>query len=352
MLSRDQDLAKSSAYLLRDILYLKTGQKLLLYTDEASDIVLTEALQNEAKRMGVHTDIVRLQTISELSGMIKALVNKIDNENYDVVCELSERYFYPSMVWKRAVQKGCRIYSLGGMDSASFIRCIGQVDYKRLYKFGLLLYKILNKSGDIKIITEAGTNLTCQLTSQSLIVKILARLKLMQRSILWRPDGKLKAKSSATFMAGQVAFQGIPGTIEGTVIIDGYLWPPDEIGQIDDPIVLKISKGRVISIEGCPSKSKILSKWLDGKQKGVEHFCIGFHPGARLSGKLLEAERTYGHIVIGIGGYPFHTDGIIKNPTLKLNTTVILQNGSFIHDKLAALENDLLQPYQDERIRN
>lgn len=153
-------------------------------------------------------------------------------------------------------------------------------------------------------------------------------------------------------MAGQVAFQGIPATIEGKVVIDGYLWPPDEIGLIVDPIVLRIRKGYVTNIEGCPSKALILSNWLEGKEKRVMHFCIGFHPGAQLSGKLVEAERTFGNIVIGIGKYPFHTDGIIKNPTLKLNDAVILQNGTFVHDKLSVLEQELFRPFLVNEVVN
>jgi leucyl aminopeptidase (aminopeptidase T) len=157
----------------------------------------------------------------------------------------------------------------------------------------------------------------------------------------------LKERASATFMGGQVAFLGVPGTIEGTAVIDGYLSPPEEIGPLENPIVLKMSKGRVVNIDGCPSKSLILSKWLDGKEKGIEHFCIGFNPGARLSGNIVEAERAFGHIVIGLGKYPFHTDGIIKNPQLILDNKVILKNNTFIHDDLFLPSQNLFRAFDD-----
>jgi 2,5-dihydroxypyridine 5,6-dioxygenase len=343
--NRNQDLEKSCVLFLSDMLHLRRDNKMLLYTDEASNDVIVEALLFEAKKLGVQTDIIRLHTFPGLSEQEKALVEKIANGKYDAVCELSGQYFYPSAVWKKALQKGCRVYSLGAIDSDSFIRCIGKTDHVKLYNFGLLLYRLLCRSRTVQIYTESGTNITCKMTSQRLMVKILTRLKLMQRSKVFRPDGMLKTRSSATFMAGQVAFQGIPDTIEGKVVIDGYLWPPDEIGQIVDPIVLRIRKGCVTNIEGCPSKSLILSNWLEGKEKTVMHFCIGFHPGAQLSGQLVEAERTFGNIVIGIGKYPFHADGIIKNPTLKLNDAVILQNGTFVHDKLSVLAQELFRPF-------
>ena len=53
-----QDLEKSCVYFLRDILYLKRGQKMLIYTDEASDDITADALMFEAKKMGVQPDII------------------------------------------------------------------------------------------------------------------------------------------------------------------------------------------------------------------------------------------------------------------------------------------------------
>lgn len=150
-------------------------------------------------------------------------------------------------------------------------------------------------------------------------------------------------------MGGQLAFQGIPETIEGTAVIDGYLWPPKEIGHVDVPIVLNIKKGSVIEINGCPSKSKVLNRWFEGKTKEIQHFCIGFNPGAKLSGKIIEAERVSGYISVGIGRYPFHTDGIIKNPSILLNDEIMEQDGSFVHGQLSILERNLIQDNQNQR---
>ena len=283
--------------------------------------------------------------------MIKALVKKIENENYDAVCELSNQYFHPTMVWKKALQRRCRVYALGAIDASSFIRCIREQDYMKIYKLGLLLYKILKKSGKVQIYAESGTDITFKMTSTGLIDKILAKTKLVQRSILYRPHGIVNARGWwRTFMVGQIFFQGLPATIEGTIVVDGYQWPPDEIGRIDNnPIVLRVSKGQVTSFEGCPSKSMILSRWLEGKDKEIKHFCIGFHPRAQLSGSIIEAERAFGYITIGIGKYPFHTDGIVTNSTLKLNDSIILQNGTFIHNKLSVLEKELFSLAHPDR---
>jgi len=106
---------------------------------------------------------------------------------------------------------------------------------------------------------------------------------------------------------------------------------------------LKIKKGNVVEINGCPHKSKILNKWFDGEPREIIHFLFGFNPGAKMSGKIMEAERVFGSISIGIGDYPFHTDGVIKNPSIILDDEVIEQDGSFIHEELTILERDLIK---------
>jgi len=342
-----KDLEKASLVFLQDILYLEQGQSLLIYRDEASDEVTAHALQNCAKEIAVQAELIQLHDFSKLTDRIKALTEEIENRNYDAICELSAQYFYPTIVWKKAVEKGCKVYSLGAIDAASFIRCIGEVDQKKLYEFGLSLKNILEKARRVQIRSKSGTNLACKMNSTSFAAKIFSKIKLVGRSKVWSPSGILKEHASTTFMGGQVAFLGVPNTIEGTAIIDGYLWPPNEIGLIENPIVLKIGKGQVVSIDGDNPKSKILSKWLDGKEKCIEHFCVGYNPGARLSGNIVEAERAFGHIVIGVGKYPFHTDGIIKHPELIVDDTVIIQNNSFVHDSLQVPSNNLCRSFHE-----
>jgi leucyl aminopeptidase (aminopeptidase T) len=177
----------------------------------------------------------------------------------------------------------------------------------------------------------------------SLVDRVISKLTGRKRPYAYvtRPSGKLSSDVPATFLGGQIAFNGIPETIEGTAVIDAYIWPPREMGHIDKPISLKIEKGRVTKVSGNSSKVKIFSGWLHEKKNAIQHFCIGFHPGARLTGSLVEVERVFGCISIGIGEYPFHTDGVMMNPTLLLNEKIIERDGSFIHKDLAVLESRL-----------
>lgn len=92
-----------------------------------------------------------------------------------------------------------------------------------------------------------------------------------------------------------------------------------------------------------------LNEWFEAQNKEIQHFCIGFNPGAKLAGKIIEAERVFGYLSIGIGKFPFHTDGIIKSPSILFNNEIIEQDGSFAQGELSMLARNLIQDNENAR---
>jgi leucyl aminopeptidase (aminopeptidase T) len=344
MNEKEKILEKASLVLVKDILHLEKGQKFLIYVDQGSDIEVAKVIQSCAEKNGVQTSLLELNIGPESTDRLKELLKRIENGNFDAICELSAQFFFMTVAWKKASELGCRTYSLGAVDTNSFIRCVGQSDHMLMYQFGTALAKTLRQAKSIQILTEQGTHIEFKMNPSSLLNRTLSKLRMIkgasQRSWIWLPS---------TFMAGQVALQGSPKTIEGMAVIDGYIWPPEEINPIDEPIILNIKKGSVVEISGCSSKSEILTKWLNGKEKKIKHFCIGFNPGADLSGKIMEAERVFGSVSLGFGKHPFHTDGIFENASLLMNGQMIIENGEFVHKDLSILGKDLIQHYHDSK---
>jgi len=338
-----RELEKSCRYLLHTILGLQRGDKLLLYTDESDGQGTAKAIQEISLADEISADLVPLQEFRDLPEKEAALLDKIAHGNYQALCELSSQYFYPSPVWRKAVRQGCRVLALGAMDKEAFVRCVGKVGHEKIYEFGLRLSDLLRKARWVEISSDSGAKISCQLSrSHGLISRIGRKLGLQANSHVWTPSGMFTPSIHATFMSGQVAFIGMPHSIQGTAVIDGSLWPPDTIGRLDHPLLLRLEKGSMISVEGSSDKAIILNQWLQGRDKQIKHFCIGFNPGARLSKNLVETERAFGHLGVGVGTFPFHTDGIIKNPTIVLDGTVLLQNQTFQDAGLMALSRELV----------
>ncbi|MBI5150109.1 MAG: hypothetical protein HZA28_04975 [Candidatus Omnitrophica bacterium] len=337
MENQKENLEKAASILAKDLLCLKEGEKLFIYVDRGSDLAVAQSVQNYAGKTGVQTELYKLNDRLEFPEKLNELTAKIESEHYDAICELSEEYFYPTIAWKKALERKARIYSLAGMDAQSFIRCIGEVDHESMFRLGTKLNQRLKAAKTIHIRTAKGTDIKFRIQARmNRILRSLLKSMKKELSYVMAQSGTPVQSGQCTFLGGQVAFQGIPETIEGTAVVDGYLWPPKEVGLIQDPIILTVKKGYVTDIGGCPVKSKVLSQWLNGKSKKVKHFCLGFHPNAKLSGGLTEAERVYGNITIGFGDYPFHTDGIMNNPTILVDDNIMEQDGFFTHENLPA----------------
>ena len=338
------ELGTSVEHFLNQVLEIQDGEKFLIYHDPGSDESLLHAIESQSKRQGVQTERFTLTHGLSLKEQAQALSDVIENGAYDLICELSEQYFYHTDCWKTARRKGARILSIAGLNSDAFIRCIGQVDHQAMFAFGMLLKRHLQNTKSLRIFSDNGTDLQMKFQLNP-ILKLLYKSGNSAKPVIHQPCGRLTNRVRSTFLGGQLAFSPIPGTINGSVIIDSYMWPPNEIGMLDneDPVIASIKKGRVVDISGCAEKTKVLKRWFDGNSIPVPHFCIGFNPGARLNGKILEAERVFGCISVGMGLGPCHTDAVIRNPSMVADGKVIEDNGKFPDEPFRNLEKELLR---------
>lgn len=337
----ENDLNKSAEIFLNELLRHQKGESILVYLDQGSDPRVASAIKAYAEKRGGRCEIFTLNSDLTLADQARKLTEKIGQGSFNAICELSEQYFYLTPAWKEALETGARIFSLAGLDAASFIQCVGKVNHERMFQFGMTLKKLLQGSSRLRVHSQNGADIQMKL-SQNPFSRLVTRLQKGSRAYILSPCGILNDKTRTTFLGGQLSFLGIPSTIEGTAVIDGYLWPPADIGPLDQPVIVQIENGRVAEIGGSPAKSKILKEWFKGQTIRIEHFCFGFNPGARLSGKILEAERTFGCLTIGMGRGFFHTDGIIKNPSIEADDKVIEEKGSFISEELLSVERELL----------
>jgi leucyl aminopeptidase (aminopeptidase T) len=338
---------------LDELLKFRADESLLLFLDEREDPRVAAAIELRAVARGGRTERLCLNSRLPLAAQAEQVAARIRSGSFNAVCELASDYFYLTAAWAAARESGARIYCLGGLDAPSFIRCVGQVDHRRMFAFGLAVKEILGKSTTITISSPGGTNLRMRRTPQRgglvrwtgrigrrlrrSVREVTRRLGLKQataflrapdpQDFLFDPAGYID--DGGSFLGGQLSFRGIPSTIEGTAVIDGYLWPTGEIAAGEEPVILRFEHGAVTAIEGCKLKSAGLRGRLNGHRADLEHFCLGLNPGAGWGGKLLEAERVFGAITVGFGKGFRHTDGIIRDPTLLADDTVILENRSF-----------------------
>ena len=149
-------------------------------------------------------------------------------------------------------------------------------------------------------------------------------------------------------LCGQITVCPIEETINGTLVFDGALFPPAEIGILQDRVIMTVEKGVVTHIEG-GAQAQVFKSWLaswnDPNMYRLAHFSPGFNPGVlKPTGRIVEDERIFGSCEWGMGSQgkslggaywdaASHTDGIVLSPTLIYNGKEFERDGVFQDEK-------------------
>ncbi|MCX7988252.1 MAG: aminopeptidase [Thermodesulfovibrio sp.] len=186
--------------------------------------------------------------------------------------------------------------------------------------------KILEGVEKIKIETSNGTEITLYKGKRKVHV---------DSGILTRRG------SFGNLPAGEVFLAPLENTAEGRLIIE---WAPTR--KLENPLILNIQKGKVISIEGKEPYKDELERKLNERDenRNIAELGIGTNDRATRPDNILESEKILGtiHIALGdnssFGGKvrtPFHQDFIFFEPTVygiadRNKKIKILEKGSLV----------------------
>jgi len=249
----------------------------------------------------------------------------------DVWIEYAVAYTLYSDAQHEAVAAGCRHFCLAGMDVDMMVRTIGEVNYPVLERMASALYELSHEAREIHITSPAGTDLVVEPDPQA--------------PPTFTQIGAGEGGGYSQMLAGQSWFEELADTFDGTLVFDGAIWPPAELGLLTDPVEITIDKGRIVGIEG-GAEARTFKRWLDAFDDPsmylVDHACYGFNPGVRrLTGSILEDERLFGCMQFGIGrarlGAPSHTDGIVTSPSVWADEVQLEDEGVYVHPRLLEL---------------
>ena len=222
------------------------------------------------------------------------------------------------------ISMGC----LCGMDVVMLVNTVGRVRYDVLVSFGEYLTEKVQNADEIIVRDNNGTN-----------------LKAFNRGRRVKHSGQPAIKKGYPVMlGGQVSWCPVEETIEGTIVFDAALFPPDEIGLLKEEVRLDFKEGRVLEIKG-GTQAEIFKRWLasfgDSNMYRLAHYSLGFNPGVlSATGRIVEDERIFGCIEFGIGSQgaslmgafwnaASHTDGVVSKPTILLDGEVLEENGIY-----------------------
>ena len=328
-----------AAVIVRDLLRLKKGETVIIYGDQGADPSVVRATADAVETRGGQSLEVWYRIKGPLGTEPPASFAEA-MKSADVLVEFAQTYLITTKAFEHAMAAGARALCLSGMDADMMTRCIGNVSLPDLKKFGMTLQEMTARAKEIRVTSVAGTDISFKTGKRPIILD----------------TGECVVSGRDSYLGGQLSWAAMEGTIEGSLVLDGTVWPPDPLAPLKEPIRLELSKGRIVSI-GDGKAADILREWIrhfrDRRMYNVAHFCFGFNPGARISGKILEDERAFGVFVTGFGsqmasfhgGYPLaksHIDGVTMKPSVFFDGEVVEENGCFTHPRLEPLQERLM----------
>jgi len=313
-----QELA-AGRNVMKQCLAVKPGESVLIVTDPARTN-LAGIFETAAREITDKVEVVSFTGQTENAQEPPELVAaKMKAANIALlVTSLSISH---TKARKDACAAGCRIASMPGI-SADIIKRTLTADYTQIAKLSTKLAKILTQAKSANLTSPAGTDLSFNLSG---------------RTALADTGLYLKPGSWGNLPAGEACIGPLENKTQGRLVIDGALAGI----ELDRPVEITIKNGFAVKITGGQAALKFIKSLNQAGTAAfqVAELGIGTNPLAKLSPNVLEAEKVYGtcHVALGnnlsYGGrinVPFHSDGIILNPTLQIDGKIIIKSGKIV----------------------
>ncbi len=314
--------------IVEEIFLIHKGESVVITADTGSDARVVQATAQAVYAVGAHPVVIWLERQPEpcleppapVAQAVKAANAWID---YAIA------YLLYSPCHREATANGTRYLCYTGMDVDMLIRTVGKQNWEALTRFRDKLADLSQAATTMRITSPAGTDLTAAVNKEGGFYR-------RQRQ---------PGQGYSQMLGGQSGFAALPESINGTLVFDGAVWPPDDLGALREPIAMTIVNSDIKHVAG-GREARVYERWLAGfenpMQFRVAHISYGFNPGVtKITGRIVEDERVFGCVEVGIGpvaqGAKVHSDGVVLNASLWADGVQLEDEGVYVHPELVQL---------------
>jgi len=314
------ELYSASLIAVRDCMGAGAGERVLVVTD-APLRTIGYALRQAAQDLGTEVLLVemlpRRTNGEEPPKAVAELMTMVDV----VLCPTSKSLTHTDSR-RAASAKGVRVATLPGVTEEVMVRCMN-ADYRQIADRTFKVCARLEKAATVRVTAPGGTDITMPIKGRT----AHASSGLFREKGLW---GNLPT--------GEAYLAPLEGQSNGVVVVDGSM---AGVGMTASPIRIVVKDGYATEITGGTEAAR-LRALLEPHGKDaytVAEFGIGTNDKAILTGLILEDEKVMGtiHIAFGdnksMGGsvrVASHLDGLVKQPTVWLDGTMIMADGKLL----------------------
>ncbi|GAB4332610.1 MAG: aminopeptidase [Calditrichia bacterium] len=315
-----EPLQKAAHIAVKDCMAVKENETVLIVTDPRRREI-GYALYEAAGELGKEAFIVEMQERrvngEEPPAAIAELMKLVDV----VMCPTSKSLTHTD-ARREACKAGARVGTLPGITRDMMIRTMS-ADYHRIAELTYRVSEILDKGEVAHLTTPLGTDITMPIKG----IKAIS-----STGLITQPGTYGNLPSGESFLMPE------EGKSNGVFVVDGSL---AGIGLINEPITIRVENGFAVEISGGEQARKFNEtvNSVGDAARNLAELGVGTNYMAQITGEILEDEKVAGtvHLALGnnvsMGGtfnVGFHVDGIIKNPTLKIDDEFILKDGKLL----------------------
>ena len=313
-------MSKIANKIITQNLKMQANEDLLIVT-EASKETIAESLAAAALAHGVEPMIMYMTPRDSDSAEPPHVVAEA-MKAADAFLSVVEISITHSDAVKQALAAGPRGLVLTQLSEDMMYKGGMEADFEKLKPVCIAVSKALEEAKNIRVTTPFGTDLTFNTEGR-------------RGNALYCIVEKGQFSTAPTVEANTTP---IEGSAEGIIVADAS-FPYLGIGLLDEPIILKVEKGNVVSVEGGRQADILREDWASKNDPGVYNIAelgIGLNPACRFRGLMLEDEGVYGSCHIGIGTSAnlggelraaSHYDAILTKMTITCDGIDIMRDG-------------------------
>ena len=307
---------------------IKPGEKVVIVTDstliDIADVLAAAAHEREAEVVIVVMAPTGVDGAEPPRAVVEAM-KAADVAILPVSYSISH-----SEGMREALASGTRIAALSGFTKEMMVRGGIEADFPKLRPLCDAVAAAMGRAREAVLTTPAGTSVRLDLTG---------RPGNSHCCIVDRP-GKYTAIPNVEANISPVAGDGV-------IVFDGSI-PNLRMGLVDAPVVIEVTGGSIVKISGGRQAAILRGIWErtnDPSVYNIAQLAVGLNPECvAFTGVFLNDHGAYGTVHIGIGTSaalggstqsPMHLDGMMYNPTLRLDGRAILEDGKVIEAAIA-----------------
>lgn len=317
--------------IVEDSLKINSGEEATIFTDE-SRFPIADEIAGYIARSGSEvsifiipesirpvTEVTDIHASALISSDIVIYVLATQSSTKDLSREVAFRHYLLAI----PLQYKGRVCIMPGFKDE--MKEAASIDYGKLRQRGEILKQAIS-GRRVRITSALGTDVSFSIGSRQIKVD----------------GGDLsKPGSFGNIPAGEIFTAPVEETVEGKIVVDGSI---GGIGLAENPFIIYLKDGYITGIDPTKALDDAFLKFSKVCEydapatRTLGEFGIGINPRARIIGDMLMDEKAAGTVHFAFGdsfglgktSSRYHTDLLVRNPTIAVDEEVIMREGHFL----------------------